>query len=250
MGRGFAIEFGPDPAVATALVVAFLLGLRHAADPDHLVAVTTLIASTREQGARLAARLGAAWGLGHALTLTALAIPVLFARSVIPEWGGQLAEALIGALIVFLGLRLLWRWRRGGFHVHVHEHDGVRHSHVHAHVRSPGAEHEHRHDHRPARTPLAAFLIGCAHGAGGSAGVGILLVAGVPERHTAIAALLVLALGTAISMAVLSGAAGSILTTGSVRRRLGTVIPVLGTASAAFGVWYALAAWSLVAYPL
>jgi ABC-type nickel/cobalt efflux system permease component RcnA len=242
------VEFGPGPALGGALLVAFVLGLRHAADPDHLVAVTTLVASTRERGTRLAARLGLAWGAGHALTLTLLALPILFARSAIPEWGQQLAEAAIGALIVFLGVRLLWRWHRGGYHVHVHEHGGTRHSHVHVH--SDHEHREHEHEHRATRTPLAAFLIGCAHGAGGSAGVGILLVAGVPDRETAIAALLVLALGTAISMAVLSGAAGTILTTGTVRRRLPTAIPALGVASAAFGVWYALAAYSVVEYPL
>jgi ABC-type nickel/cobalt efflux system permease component RcnA len=243
------VEFGPDPALGGALIVAFVLGLRHAADPDHLVAVTTLVASTRERGTRAAARLGLVWGAGHALTLILLALPILFARSVIPEWGQHLAEAAIGALIVFLGVRLLWRWRRGGYHVHVHEHGGTRHSHVHAHS---GHEHHahHEHEHHPTRTPLAAFLIGCAHGAGGSAGVGILLVAGVPDRETAIAALVVLALGTAISMAALSGAAGRILTTGTVRRRLSTAIPVLGVASAAFGVWYALAAYSVIEYPL
>jgi ABC-type nickel/cobalt efflux system permease component RcnA len=240
------LDFGSDPALITALLIAFALGLRHAADPDHLVAVTTLVASTRDRGARVASRLGLAWGAGHALTLVALALPILFARSVIPEWGQQLAEAAIGALIVFLGVRLLWRWHRGGYHVHVHEHGGRRHSHVHAHV----AHGHHEHEHPAPRTPLAAFVVGCAHGAGGSAGVGILLVAGVPDRETAVVALLVLAVGTAISMAVLSGAAGAILAAGSVRRRLPTAIPVLGVASAAFGVWYALAAYSLVAYPL
>ena len=243
----FAVEFGAHPAFATALVVAFLLGLRHAADPDHLVAVTTLIASTRERGARTAARLGAAWGVGHALTLTALAVPVIFARSAIPDWAQRLAEAGIGVLIVCLGLRLLWRWHRGGYHVHVHEHDGLRHSHVHAH--GPSVRHEHAHRHPP-RTPLAAFLIGCAHGAGGSAGVGVLLIAGVPDRETAVAALLVLATGTALSMAALSGAAGAMLAAGSVRRRLAATIPVLGAASTGFGVWYGLAAWSVVGYPL
>jgi ABC-type nickel/cobalt efflux system permease component RcnA len=238
--------FAGDGAVASALVVAFVLGLRHAADPDHVVAVTTLVASTRERGARMAAGLGAAWGAGHALTLTALALPVIFAQTVLPPTGQRLAEAAIGAIIVFLGLRLLWRWRRGGYHVHVHEHGGLRHSHAHGHAASG----RHEHEHRLVRTPLAAFLIGCAHGAGGSAGIAILLLAGVPDRQTAVAALVVLALGTAISMAALSGAAGAVLGASSIRRRLHAAIPVLGTVSAAFGVWYALAAWSLVAYPM
>src|SRR5919206_2893102 len=222
--------FGGGSAVAGALVVAFALGLRHAADPDHVVAVTTLVASTRERGARMAARLGAAWGAGHAPPPTALGLPVILARAVLPPAAQRLAEAAIGVVIVFLGLRLLWRWHRGGYHLHVHEHGGLRHSHVHGHSASAG----HEHVHRPVRTPLAAFLIGCAHGTGGSAGIAILLLAGVPDRRTAVAALVVLALGTAISMAALSGAAGAAFGARSVRRRLHSALPVLGTASAAF----------------
>jgi ABC-type nickel/cobalt efflux system permease component RcnA len=242
----FALAFGDGGTLLSVLVVAFVLGLRHAADPDHLVAVTTLLASTRESGARTAAWLGAAWGAGHALTLIALAVPILFAREVIPPTGQRLAEAAIGVLIVFLGLRLLWRWRRGGYHVHVHEHGARRHGHLHSHGRSE----RHEHAHWPTRTPLASFLIGCAHGTGGSAGVAILLLAGIRDRQTALVALAVLAAGTAVSMAVLSAGAGAVLASGSVRRRLATAIPLLGTASAVFGVWYALAAWSVVGYPL
>jgi ABC-type nickel/cobalt efflux system permease component RcnA len=241
-----AIGFGEAPVLTSALGIAFLLGLRHAADPDHLVAVSTLIAGSRRRGARVAAGLGAAWGAGHALTLTAFGLPILLVRAYLPEHVQQLAEAAIGALIVALGIQLLVRWRRGRFHVHVHEHDGLRHSHVHPHAAS--AEHEHA--HRTSRTPLTAFLIGCVHGMGGSAAVGVLLVAGVPDRETAIAALVVLAAGTAISMAALSALVGSLLAAGAVRRRLTAAIPALASVSVLFGGWYALAAWSLVAYPL
>jgi high-affinity nickel permease len=117
------------------LVLAFVLGLRHAADPDHLVAVSTLVADTRGRAGRAAARLGAAWGLGHATTLLAFGLPVLLVRGYLPNVVEQSAEALIGLIIVMLAGRLLVRWRRGAYHVHVHAHEGKDHAHVHSHER-------------------------------------------------------------------------------------------------------------------
>lgn len=227
MASPLAIALFETPSLAGVLGLAFLLGLHHAADPDHLVAVSTLIAGSRDRGSRAAARLGAAWGAGHALTLTAFGLPIVLVQAVLPATLQRLAEAAIGAVIVALGAQLLWRWRRGRYHVHVHEHGGQQHSHVHRHAESM----VHDHAHRPVRTPLAAFLIGCVHGAGGSAALGILLVAGVPDPETAIAALVVLAAGTAVSMAALSGAVGSLLASGAVRQRLTTAIPALATFS-------------------
>jgi len=78
------------------LAVAVLLGLRHATDPDHLVAVTTLVAGGREQAARRAGQLGLAWGLGHAATLIAFGLPVLLLHSVVPRPVQHAAETAIG----------------------------------------------------------------------------------------------------------------------------------------------------------
>jgi high-affinity nickel permease len=228
--------------VVTALLLAGALGLRHSADPDHLVAVSTLIAGRRGgHGVRAAARLGAAWGAGHALTLVLFGLPVVLVQAWLPEPAQRLAEAAIGVLIVGLAVRLLARYRRGAFHVHAHEHEGVAHTHLHSHA--SGAVH--RHAHPTPRSPLAAFLIGCLHGTGGSAAVGVLLVASVPDRSTAVAALLVFAAGTAVSMAALSAAFGRILTAAPVRTRLRAAIPALGTFGLLFGAWYALSAWGL-----
>src|SRR5436853_5337998 len=94
------------------LLLALALGLRHASDPDHLVAVSTLVADTREKASRAAARLGTAWGLGHATTLLAFGLPVLLARHFLPRVVEQSAEAAIGVIIVLLAVRLLANWRR------------------------------------------------------------------------------------------------------------------------------------------
>jgi ABC-type nickel/cobalt efflux system permease component RcnA len=221
-------------------VVAALLGLRHATDPDHLAAVTTLVAGTRDRAARRAAGLGAAWGAGHALTLFFFGLPIVLFSAYLPAELQQAAEAAVGVLIIVLALWLLLRWRRGFFHAHEHRHGDA--MHVHAHPLTTA------HDHEPARTPLGAFGVGLLHGVGGSAGVGILIVATIESTGYAVAALAVLAAFTAISMTGLTAAFGLTLSSRRVTRSYDRVAPALGVASLAFGVWYAAAALELAPY--
>jgi ABC-type nickel/cobalt efflux system permease component RcnA len=247
--------FGLDESIASlgdgggtlliALVVALLLGLRHATDPDHLTALSTLVLADDERGAQRAGRLGLAWGAGHALTIVVLGLPVVLVGDALPEWVQRLAEGLVGVVIIVLAVRLLVRWRRGYFHAHPHDHgDGVRHAHPHVHERPHGAAHAHDHPHSEAvgRSPRVAFGIGLVHGAGGSAGVGILLIAGIDADAEAVLALLLFAAGTAVSMALVSAAWGRLLITQAVERRLEALVPVFGSASLAFGCWYGLGA--------
>ena len=232
---------GDGASVVIALVVALLLGLRHATDPDHLTALSTLVLADDERGARRAGRLGLAWGAGHAVTLVVLGLPVVLFKDALPGWAQRAAEAGIGLVIVFLAVRLLLRWRRGYFHAHPHEHGtGVRHAHPHVHEHAHDHAHAHEHPHAEAvgRSPRAAFGIGLIHGAGGSAGVGILLIAGVQNDVEATLALLLFAVGTALSMATASAAWGRLLVSSAVERRLAALVPVFGTASLLFGCWY------------
>jgi len=217
-------------SVAVVLFVAVLLGLRHATDPDHLAAMTTLLASGRERAARSAARLGAWWGMGHAVTLVVFGVPILLAERYLPERLQQGAETAVAALIVFLAVRLLVRWRHGYFDLHAHPHP----------------EREHRHQ---VRTPLGAFGIGLVHGMGGSAGVGLLLLAAIPSETVAVLSLLLLALFTAVSMTIVTAGFGLTLSARPVAGAAAAAVPAIGLASLAFGVWYAAAAWSLAPYP-
>jgi high-affinity nickel permease len=217
-------------SVAVVLLVAVLLGLRHATDPDHIAAMTTLVASGRERATRSAARLGAWWGVGHAITLVVFGIPILLAERYLPERVQQGAETAVAALIVFLGLRLIVRWRHGYFDLHAHPHP----------------ERHHRHQ---VRTPLGAFGVGLVHGMGGSAGVGLLLLAAIPSETVAVASLLLLAVFTAVSMTLVTVGFGLTLTARPVVATSNMIVPALGAASLAFGVWYAAAAWSFAPYP-
>jgi high-affinity nickel permease len=225
---------GANPVIV--LGVAVLLGLRHATDPDHLVAVSTLVASERQGRLRRASLLGLAWGLGHATSLLVLGLPFVLVAALLPAPVESAAEVLVGAVIMVLALRLLCRWRRGGFHAHAHRHGGVVHRHLHPHEAAPDHEHEHA-----VRSPLAAYGIGIVHGIGGSAGVALLLLAGIGSRVEAIGALLLFAVATAISMAVLSSGLGLAFGIDPVRRRFTQLAPAMAMLAFVFGLFYATA---------
>ena len=243
-------ELAHGEALVAVLAVALLLGLRHASDPDHLAAVSTLIASDPDDGTRRAGRLGLSWGLGHATTLALFGLPIVLFQSYLPDTVGRAAEALVGLMIMLLAARLLVRWRRGHFHAHPHRHGTTEHRHLHPHDEPGTHDHAHQPEARLGRSPAQAFGIGLVHGMGGSAGVGILLLATIPGQAEAVAALVVLALGTAVSMAALSSAFGYAITRGPVLRRMLAFAPAMGVLTLAFGCWYALGAVGAVPYVL
>ena len=234
--------FSDGTSLVVVGVVALVLGLRHATDPDHLAAVTTLIAGTGERASRAAARLGLSWGLGHATSLFAFGVPIVLFKAYLPERVEQGAETAVGLLIVALAIWLLVRWRRGLFHVHVHAHERL---HAHGHVHGGDG---HPHATARVRTPLQAYAIGLIHGTGGSAGVGVLLLASIHDRVLALAALAVFALCTALSMALLSTGFGRALGSAPVRASFDRIAPALALASLAFGAWYVLGALAVAPY--
>jgi high-affinity nickel permease len=204
---------------AVVALVAALLGLRHATDPDHLTAVTTLVAGD-PRGARGAGRLGFAWGLGHATSLFAVGLPIVLFHSFLPGAVQNVAEAAVGVMIVALSLRLLARWHSGALR------------------RADGAR----------RTARQAYGIGLVHGVGGSAGIGILLLASIAGTLREAVAMALFAVCTAVSMSLASTGLGMVLSQRVVERRYLRVAPVLGALSLSFGVWYALGAVQAVPY--
>jgi cytochrome c biogenesis protein CcdA len=219
-------SFSSGTTLLIVVGVSILLGLRHASDPDHLAAVTTMIASGRDRAAHHAARLGFTWGLGHATTLFVFGVPVVLYSAYLPEPAQKAAETTVGFIIVLLALMLLARWRRG-----------------HYRQTTP-------HSHTSGRTSLQAYGIGLVHGMGGTAGVGLLLLATIDSRPLAIVCLAVFAFGTAVSMTMLSTGLGFAFSRFPVRRSFDRLAPALGTVSLLFGVWYALGAQGLVPYLL
>ncbi len=243
---GWLEGFMHGPAsLGVILLISALLGLRHASDPDHLAAVTTLIASEEDLGkVRKAGFMGLLWGAGHGTSLVLIGLPLVLFNRYLPGAVQQAAETLIGAIIILLAVRLLLRWRRGLFHVHTHTHGGEPHRHVHSHAGQEAHEHTHKQ-----RSPLGAYGVGLVHGIGGSGGLTLLLLSTISGKAQAAGALVLFAVGTAVSMALLSTAFGLAIAGGPLSRNFERVAPVLGVLGVAFGAWYALGALGMVVYP-
>jgi ABC-type nickel/cobalt efflux system permease component RcnA len=166
----------PVNSIPMIVAVGGLLGVRHAFEPDHLAAVSTL--ATRP-AARLwaAARLGLVWGIGHTVTVGAVALLIIAVGVQLPDRFWPAAELLVAALLVLLGGVVVWRYARGRWHIHAHAHTAAPpHFHLHSHATNP--THSHSHATVDARRSLG---FGVAHGLAGSGAIAALLVAAAPD---------------------------------------------------------------------
>jgi ABC-type nickel/cobalt efflux system permease component RcnA len=183
------------PSIVAVLAIGGLLGFRHAFEPDHLAAVSTL--ATRPS-ARLwsAARLGLAWGLGHTVTVGAVALLIIALGIRLPDRFWPAAELLVAALLVLLGTLVIWRYVRGRWHMHVHTHPAAG-PHFHLHSHGTDAAHGHAHAVVDARRSLG---FGIAHGLAGSGAIAALLVAVTPDATTRLVYFAAFGVGTIIGM--------------------------------------------------
>ena len=229
--------FDGAPLLA-ALGIALLLGLRHASDPDHLVAVTSLVAA-EDGDARGAARLGAWWGAGHAAALVAVGVPLIVLKAALPGWLETGSEKAIGMVILALAGRVVYKWVRGDYRASAHAHDSAhpdRHGYR-RHLRRAGSP-DHR--HVQIRTRGQAASIGLIHGLAGTGTVVVLLIAALPGRLEAALALGVFAPMSIASMAACTAAFAWVLTRPIIERLYRAVlIPGLGLFGVVFGLWYA-----------
>jgi ABC-type nickel/cobalt efflux system permease component RcnA len=220
-----------------ALGVAFLLGLRHASDPDHLVAVTSLVAA-QDGDTRKAARLGAWWGVGHAAALLVIGVPLIAFKAALPGWLESGAEKAIGAVILVLAVRVICKWARGDYRATAHAHDV--HGDGHRRRRHLRRGEDGGHAHVKVRTPGQALTIGLLHGLAGTGAVVVLLIAALPSRLEAGLALTVFAPMSIVSMAAFTAAFAWILTRPIIEPIYRTiVIPGMGAFGMVFGLWYA-----------
>lgn len=253
----------PLPAI---LALGFFLGMRHATDPDHVIAVATIV--SRQRRAAAAAAIGAAWGLGHTLTILIVGGGIILFGWVIPSRVGLSLELAVAAMLIVLGaasLRDLVRMfertppevassspspSHSHSHSHAHAHGDYVHTHPHGHA--PEA-----HPHEPDRTPVSwldrhvgtlrayrlfrPMLVGVVHGLAGSAAVALLVLATITDPAWSLFYLLLFGAGTIAGMMIVTAAialpfryagAGS----GVFARRLRVAC---GLASVAFGCFLA-----------
>jgi high-affinity nickel-transport protein len=218
-------------------VLGLLLGMRHATDPDHVIAVTTIL--SRERRLATATRVGLVWGLGHTVTVLAVGAAIIVFKLAIPVRLGLAMEFAVAIVLILLGLgaagamvrqiasRLFGAAPPRGeglvVHSHVHAHDGAPHRHPHVH-RHPHAhlaatdravdELHREHGLAPeapqpfaARRPLLrSFGVGLVHGLGGSAAIALLVLGAIPEPLWATLYLAIFCVGTIIGMGLITTA--------------------------------------------
>jgi ABC-type nickel/cobalt efflux system permease component RcnA len=187
------------PSIVAVLAIGGLLGFRHAFEPDHLAAVSTLAS---RPGSRLwsAARLGLIWGAGHTVTVGIVAVLIIALGVQIPARIWPAAELLVAALLVLLGGAVIWRYLRGRWHMHMHNHPASSpHLHLHSHTSDP--THRHTHAVVDARRSLG---FGIAHGLAGSGAIAALLVAAVPDTASRLGYFAAFGAGTIMGMLCVS----------------------------------------------
>jgi len=220
-----------------ALGIALLLGVRHASDPDHLVAVTSLVAA-EDGDARGAARLGAWWGVGHAAALVALGVPLIVLKTAVPGWLETASEKAIGVVILGLAGRVVFKWVRGDYRASAHAHDSSQPD-GHGHRRHLRRARRPDHRHVEVRSRGQAVSIGLIHGLAGTGAVVVLLIAALPSRMEAALALGVFAPMSIASMAACTAAFAWVLTRPIIEPLYrGVLIPAFGLFGVAFGLWY------------
>jgi cytochrome c biogenesis protein CcdA len=203
------------------LAVGFFLGMRHATDADHVIAITTIV--TRQRSLRGAAWIGVLWGLGHTLTVALVGGAIILFTIVIPPRIGLAMEFAVGVMLVILGflnLTGITQWVRdnvapgsGPLHAHTHAHGDYAHAHLHGH----GAE---NHGHREEQTPQAwldlklgglgvyqavrPLIVGIVHGLAGSAAVALLALAAIQDPLWGMVYLFLFGVGTIAGMMLIT----------------------------------------------
>ena len=163
-----------DNLILTSLLLGFTLGAAHAFDPDHLVAVGTLTAESKN--ARQASVLGVIWGVGHTLALAGAGCIVLSMKWSVPEQFSVSMEMIVGFMIILLGGNLLWKsFQTLTVHTHQHSHEGSTHAHVHIHGKDTVTHHHHALDSK-----LKTLLVGFVHGLAGSAALSLTVLSTMP----------------------------------------------------------------------
>jgi high-affinity nickel permease len=209
--------------------LGFVLGMRHATDPDHVVAVTAIL--TRERRLVAASRTGLVWGLGHSLTVLLVGCAIIVFKIKVPVRLGLAMEFSVGLVLILLGLpalsvllkglagRLgLWHTDGGArnvqVHSHVHHHDSAVHRHIHVHDAESELGHQshlfaHRTDLPASRSALKSFGVGLVHGLAGSAAIALVVLSAIPQPLWAVMYLMVFCMGTIAGMVAITTAIGA-----------------------------------------
>jgi high-affinity nickel permease len=218
------------PVVTLAL--GFVLGMEHALDADHVVAVSTMV--SRHRSLVRSSLVGIFWGLGHTASLFLVGVVVILLKVRIPERLALSMEFVVGIVLVALGASILWGFLRRRVHAHIHRHEGEMHVHFHSHA--GGAHHDHEH---PSAGYGRSVVVGMIHGLAGSAALMLLILATIRDPLVALLYILVFGAGSILGMLGISALLGVpfVLTADRFAGIHRGLRMAAGTASILYGAW-------------
>jgi sulfite exporter TauE/SafE len=194
------LELQMESSLLAAFGLGLLLGIQHALDPDHLIAVSTIV--SEHKNFKWASLIGAFWGLGHTTTLFIVGLLVIGLRLTIPPRLGSGLELLVAVMLVILGLNVLRKaFGAERVHLHTHSHNPLTHTHLHAHE-NPAQDHAHAHAFKAMRRP---FIVGMVHGLAGSAALMLLVLSTIQSPLGGLLYIIIFGLGSVGGMLLLSG---------------------------------------------
>lgn len=190
-----------DMTLIIALSAAFVLGVEHAFEPDHVVAVSTIVAQSR--GLVKSIVTGSLWGLGHTVALLIAGIIVILLRVQFPTGISTVFETIVGFMLVILGIWAIINVRKNRLHFHVHAHDGKTHVHLHSHRETESHDHKH-----------LPFSVGVVHGLAGSGALVILVMSTMVDIRQGLFFIIAFGGGSILAMSMISSALSLPLTFG------------------------------------
>jgi len=219
-----------DAPLLPVLLLGLLFGIQHATDPDHVIAVATIVARTGRFGA--GALVGAFWGVGHTVTVTAVGLTLIGFDVPVPPRVGLLLELVVALMLVGMGvLRIVWAFRDA---------DAVPGPHRHPHVHPPARLSRALQMVGPAQA-LRSALVGLVHGLAGSAAVALLVLSTIRGIAGALGYLLLFGVGAILGMTAITGLLSLPFTIRAprMRRARRALAFTTGTVSLAFGLYLA-----------
>ena len=267
-----------------------LFGIRHAFDADHIVAMLALNTDTPQPAVKYSNKnanhynskdnnkdnnkythrnsliMGAQWAIGHSIVLLLFGGIMIFFAPKIPDHLHHLLEALVGVVLIIMGIQILRRIQKNKLHIHTHQHDlSPPHIHLHSHLHTPNHNHTHRHAHTPKQrhlfvspivSPKASskqfnkqkckpLLIGAIHGAAGTSALVILTAETISSNVQRFLYLISFSLGTLVGMVAFSAAISIPLTHtlnkgGTIQNNklnLDKLYLAVGSLTCTFGLW-------------
>ncbi|MFQ5803478.1 MAG: sulfite exporter TauE/SafE family protein [Candidatus Methylomirabilales bacterium] len=181
----------------TSMAFGLSLGMEHALDADHVVAISTIVSESRSLFRSLL--IGIVWGIGHTATLLVVGLFLLFFRITPPPWVAFSAEFLVGIVLILLGVQILWKYNKKRTHVHFHHHGDEMHIHFHSHEATDAHAHEHHEPHM--RKPL---FVGLAHGVAGSGALMLVVLSKIQSALMGAFYILAFGLGSILGMLAIS----------------------------------------------